>query len=78
MRRKQRCAIVWMLVVAMAFSPSMIYAQPPTAAPRAEKPKLDAGYITPESVAAVSLYPQSVLIRRKWNSCRWKSLRPRE
>ena len=62
MRRKQRCAIVWMLVAAMAFSPSMIYAQPPaSAAPRAEKPKLDAGYITPESVAAVSLYPQSVL-----------------
>lgn len=61
MRRKLPCAIVWMLLVAMAFSPSMVCAQSPAAAARASKPKLDAGYITPDSVAVVSLYPQSVL-----------------
>ena len=62
MYRKPQCAIAWVLIAAMTVSPSMVYAQPPTVeAPRAEKPKLDMGYITPGSVAAVSLYPQSVL-----------------
>ena len=61
MRRKRWYTIVWMLLVAMAFATAQVGAQPPAAGSGAQKPKLDFGYITPESVAIVSLYPQSVL-----------------
>jgi hypothetical protein len=63
MRRNQRTAIVWALFAAMALSASMLRAQAPATetSSAAASAKLDLGYITPGTVAAVVLHPQRVL-----------------
>jgi prepilin-type processing-associated H-X9-DG protein len=64
MRRKHRAAVAWLLVIVMAMSPSMVYAQQPAAAvgkPAGGGLKLDLGYVTPETVAAVVVHPRRVL-----------------
>jgi prepilin-type processing-associated H-X9-DG protein len=58
-----------MLAVTMTLSPSATYCQAPTdssatattATPAAAKPDLDLGYVTPETMAAVVVYPRHVL-----------------
>jgi hypothetical protein len=57
MFRKHSKAIVWMLAVVMMISPSMVYA----AAPTGTNQKIDLGYVTPETAAAVVLNPRNVL-----------------
>ncbi len=62
-RRFQR-AIAWILIVSMTYSPSLVYAQPPAAAkqaPAGDAAKIDLSYVTPESCAAVALFPRRVL-----------------
>jgi prepilin-type processing-associated H-X9-DG protein len=65
MFRKQRQMIASILAVVMLLSPMTAYAQAPSAssesAAKAEKPKIDLGYVTPETAAAVVLYPRHVL-----------------
>jgi prepilin-type processing-associated H-X9-DG protein len=62
MFRRGRGAVVWTLIVAMGLSPTMVYAQSPDAAAlKAARPKLDLGYVTPETFAAVLAYPRHVL-----------------
>ena len=64
MCRTHRAAIVWILIATMTFSPTLVYAQPPVIAqqaPAAAKAKIDLGYVTPDTCAAVVLYPRHVL-----------------
>ena len=61
---KHRGTIAWVLIATMTFSPAMVYAQPPGAGrqtPAEGKAKIDLGYVTPETVAAVVAYPRHVL-----------------
>lgn len=60
MLRKYRPAIVWLLIVVMTYSPAMVYAEPPTAGAAEGKAKIDVGYLTPETAAAVVVYPRHV------------------
>lgn len=64
MYRNMRGTIAWMLVLVMTLSPLMAYAQPPAAAqqpPVQASAKIDLGYVTPETAAAVVLFPRRVL-----------------
>ena len=64
MRRKQRMAIAWLLVVVMTLSPTVVYSQPPAAkqpAKAAGEARLDLGYVTPDTVAAAVAHPRRVL-----------------
>ncbi len=64
MSRKHRTSITWLLVVVMTYSPSLVFAQPPTDAKQTKaegKAKIDTSYITPETTAAAVLYPRHVL-----------------
>ena len=65
MSRKHRRAVAWMLVVVMSLSPSLVYARTfesaASAAARAEKPKIDLSYVTPDSAAVVVAFPRHVL-----------------
>ena len=48
----------------MTFSPSLVFAKPPADSKQTKaegKAKIDTGYITPETAAAVALYPRHVL-----------------
>lgn len=56
MFRKYSKAIVWLLIVSMAISPSMVFA-----AETGAKQKIDLGYVTPDTAAAVVLNPRHVL-----------------
>ena len=69
MFRKYQAVISWTLAVTMTVSPSMIYAQQPVAVREAATgqtaadsgPKLDLGYVTPETAAAAVAFPRRVL-----------------
>ncbi len=63
MTRKHRRVVVWTLIAAMTYAPSIVYAQMPSAklAARPAKPKIDLGYVTPETAAVVVAYPRHVL-----------------
>jgi len=51
--------IVWILVVSMTYSPSMVFAAQQTPAEGQEE--IDLGYVTPGAVAAVAAFPRRVL-----------------
>jgi len=64
MFRKCRGTIALMLAVVMTVSPMMAYAAPAAGAEKtaaSDKPQVDLGYITPETMAAAVLYPRYVL-----------------
>jgi hypothetical protein len=64
MCRKHYKMICWVLVAVMGCSPMMAYAQPPASASNsasAANAKIDLGYITPKTAAAVVAYPNRVL-----------------
>jgi prepilin-type processing-associated H-X9-DG protein len=61
---KHRGTIVWLLVVVMTSSPSLVYSQSLAVAPQKPatgKTKVDLGYVTPAAAAAVVAYPRHVL-----------------
>ncbi len=64
MRKSHRAKVAWLLAVVMTVSPPLAYSQQP-AAKAPNKPaagvKLDLGYVTPESTAAVVVQPRRVL-----------------
>ena len=57
MSRLSRKIIVWILILSMAYSPSMVYALQRTPA----EGKVDLGYVTPGAVAAAAAFPRRVL-----------------
>ncbi len=64
MYRRLRGTMAWILIVSMTCSPSLVYAQAPAAAkqaPAGEAAKIDLSYVTPESCAAVVVFPRRVL-----------------
>ena len=64
MFKKYASAIVCTLVVAMIYSPAVVFAQVPAEtadASAAVKPKPDLDYITPDAFAGVVFYPRSIL-----------------
>jgi prepilin-type processing-associated H-X9-DG protein len=69
MFRKYQAVISWTLAVTMTVSPSMVRAQQPVAnqyatpgrTTAAGSGKLDLGYVTPETVAAVVAFPRRVM-----------------
>lgn len=72
MFRNYRAVISWILAMTMTVSPSMVYAQRPVVAQQAtpqpagtataaSSVKLDLGYVTPDTVAAVVVFPRRVL-----------------
>jgi len=64
MSRTHRKIVSWMLVAVMTFSPTAIYAQMPQAEPpasAAEASPIDLTFVTPESCAAVILFPRRAL-----------------
>jgi len=64
MRKRHRVRVAWLLAVVMTLSPSLAYSQPPAAHGASKSvpgAKVDLGYVTPESVAAVVLHPRRVL-----------------
>jgi type II secretory pathway pseudopilin PulG len=64
MCQKHRGTIVWLLVAAMCYSPSIVYAQPPATVESSateSKPKIDLGFVSPDAALAVVLFPRHVL-----------------
>ena len=64
MSRKYRKTIVWALVAAMCYSPSIVYGQPAASGEQSaadDKAKIDLDFVSPNAAAAVVLYPRHVL-----------------
>ncbi len=64
MCRRYRRTIVWVLVAAMCYSPSIVFAQQTATSESVageSKAKIDVSFISPSAAAAVVLYPRHVL-----------------
>jgi len=63
MLRKNRAMVCWLLMAAMAVSPSLIYAQQPgeTAETPTTTVKPDVAYVTPDAAFGAVAYPRRVL-----------------
>lgn len=64
MLKRHQAKVTWLLAVVMTLSPPLAYCQQPVVRAPAKPgtgPKLDLGYVTPETVVAAALHPRRVL-----------------